>query len=143
MPSSPLPDRAAPARVLALCMTALLAACGSSTSPTIPVSPPSSPNDISITPGASITPASAFSPNPKTVAAAGAASVSVRWVNRDLSGGYNSTSVTHDIVSDTGNSIASGNLAGNQTYSVSLAPGTYAYHCTIHPAMQGTLTITP
>jgi plastocyanin len=35
-------------------------------------------------------------------------------------------------------------LGGNGTYSISLtAPGTYTYHCAIHPNMVGEIDITP
>lgn len=59
----------------------------------------------------------------------------VRWVNRD--------SVIHSVVfSDTGIN-PSGALSASQSFSVRFtAPGTYAYHCGIHPKMLGTVVVT-
>jgi len=73
-------------------------------------------------------------------------SVSVRWVNKDITGGdYTSgTATVHNITSDNGAFTASANLAGNGTYSVALtAAGSYPYHCSIHPNMVGTITVNP
>ena len=81
----------------------------------------------------------------KTLSLAGAATVSVRWVNTDyVSNGYSgSSSVVHRIVSDDGTSFDTGNLDGNETSSKALAAGSYSYHCSIHPAMVGTVTVNP
>jgi plastocyanin len=125
----------------------LAAACGNdSTSSSNGTPPPTAAsNDINIPAGASQS--GQFSPNPKTVALSGGASVSIRWVNRDYSGtDYSATSVVHNIAS-LSNPIAfnpSGQLGGNATYSITLAAaGDYPYHCTIHPNMQGTIHVNP
>jgi plastocyanin len=102
--------------------------------------------DIDIVEGASSRTTNAYSPNPKVVALGGNASVSVRWINRDISGGdyQQGTATVHTIVSDNGAFMASSNLGGNSTFNVSLtAPGDYDYHCGIHPNMVGTVTVTP
>jgi plastocyanin len=54
----------------------------------------------------------------------------------------NQDSVTHTVTADDGHSFDTGNLAhgGSQKISVS-KPGTYSYHCTIHPYMHGTLVV--
>jgi plastocyanin len=110
--------------------------------------PPPTPstNDITIVVGASGLTTTAFSPNPKVVSLGGNPSVTVRWVNKDISGGdYTSGNATsHNITSDNGAFPASGILGGNGTYSVNLtATGDYPYHCAIHPNMVGTVTVNP
>jgi plastocyanin len=127
----------------------LAGACGSYTSPTNPQnSPPPAAmsNDISIVVGASQMTTTAFSPNPKVVSLGGNANVTVRWINKDISGNdyIGGTATVHNITSDNGAFAASGSLGGNATYSVALtATGTYAYHCAIHPNMVGTITVNP
>ena len=40
--------------------------------------------------------------------------------------------------------FSSGNMADSETFTFTFtAPGTYAYHCTIHPTMVGTITVNP
>jgi plastocyanin len=130
----------------------LAAACGGSDSggpnPGTNNNPPPLPTsgDIDITEGASTRTTNAFTPNPKTVSLGGAASVNVRWINGDISGGdyQQGTATVHTIVSDNGAFPSSNNLGGNSTHNVTLsAPGDYDYHCGIHPNMVGTVTVTP
>jgi len=127
----------------------VIAGCTSSTTPsTTQNAPPPTPtsNDIGITLGAETKTTTAFTPNPKTVALAGGANVTLRWVNQDISGGdyTTGTAVTHQIMSDNGAFAMSPLLGGNATYSISLtAAGTYTYHCNIHPNMVGTINVTP
>lgn len=131
-------------------LLSLLAACGSTTSPSNQTasSPTPMANDISIVAGASTLTTTAFSPDPKTVSLGGAASVTIRWVNRDITNngtyGGGSSATTHEIASDNGAFATSAPLGGNATYSITLsAPGTYTYHCMIHPNMVGTIDVTP
>ena len=130
-------------------MLGLSGACGSYTAPSNSQNqpPPTSlANDINIAIGASALTTTAFSPNPKVVALGGNSSVSVRWVNKDISGGdYTQGSATvHNITSDNGAFTSSGNLGGNGTYTATFtAAGDYPYHCAIHPNMVGTVTVTP
>jgi plastocyanin len=127
----------------------LSAGCGSYSAPNNSQNPPPpmvQANDVSIVVGASGLTTTAFSPNPKVVSLGGNPSVTVRWVNKDITGGdYTSGSATvHNITSDNGAFTASGNLGGNATYSVALtAAGSYPYHCAIHPNMVGTITVNP
>ena len=127
----------------------LSTACGSYSAPNNaqnPPPPPAATNDISIAIGASQLTTTAFSPNPKTVSLGGNASVTVRWVNKDISGGdyVGGTATTHNIASDNGAFPTSGALGGNGTYSASFtAAGSYPYHCAIHPNMVGTVTVNP
>jgi plastocyanin len=102
--------------------------------------------DIGIVEGASTRTTDAFNPNPKVVSLAGNASVSVRWVNGDITGGdYQAgTATVHDITSDNAAFPQSGNLGGNATHTITLsAAGDYDYHCGIHPNMVGTITVNP
>jgi plastocyanin len=132
---------------MALC---LVAACGydAPTSSANPPPPTAAPNDIVMVVGAQNKGAAAYSPNPKTVALSGAANVTIRWVNSDISGGdyTQGTAVTHNVVSDADPAAfaPSGDMGGNATFSVQLtAPGDYAYHCSIHPTMVGTIHVDP
>jgi uncharacterized protein (TIGR03118 family) len=71
----------------------------------------------------------AFVPDPVTV---GAGSTLV-WTNQD--------GTTHTVVADDGSFRSSG-LAKDATFSMQLnTPGTYPYHCSIHPFMKGTITV--
>ena len=74
----------------------------------------------------------AFSPGNLTVKAG----TEVTWTNKD--------SAPHTVTSDDSKFASSGNLSQNQTYKITFATaGIYAYHCTIHPSMTGTVTVTP
>ena len=58
----------------------------------------------------------------------------VTWINRD--------SAPHQPVSDSGAVISSGVIQTGGTYSVTFnQPGTYTYHCAIHPSMTGTIVV--
>jgi plastocyanin len=73
-----------------------------------------------------------FSPSTKSVTVG----TVVTWHNND--------GVTHTVTSDNGTSFDSGNIApgGSFSYTATTA-GTIAYHCSFHPGMMGTLTVTP
>jgi plastocyanin len=65
----------------------------------------------------------------------------VTWVNQDTA--------NHQIVNDAQGSIAQGalftsnSLAKDARYSFTFdTPGTYPYHCSIHPSMKATVTVT-
>src|SRR5512146_2453475 len=113
----------------------------SSTSPSNQNAPPPTPNpssDIGVVLGASTKTTTAFSPNPKSISLGGAASVTIRWINEDITGSdyHTGTATTHQVMSDNSAFATSPPLGGNGTYSISLsAPGTYTYHCAIHPNM--------
>jgi plastocyanin len=107
-------------------ISASAAACSSDSN-----GPPAS-GDVSIVSGAATKTTTAFAPNPLTK---GIATPTVTWVNND--------GTTHRIVSDTP-LFASANLGSSASFSfVFTAAGTYPYHCSIHPNMVGTITITP
>jgi plastocyanin len=57
----------------------------------------------------------------------------VTWTNDDT--------VAHTVTADT-NSFASGNLQPARSFSFTFTrPGTYAYHCSIHPSMHGSVVV--
>jgi plastocyanin len=127
----------------------LSGACGSYSAPNTVQNPPppaATANDISIVVGASLLTTTAFSPNPEVVSLGGNPSVTVRWVNKDITGGSytEGTATVHNITPDVvGAFTPSGGLGGNGTYSVALTAGSYPYHCSIHPNMVGTVTVNP
>jgi plastocyanin len=54
---------------------------------------------------------------------------------------HNTDSVTHHVVLDDG-SVDTGTLApGTMSQPIAMAPGTHSYHCTIHPEMVGTVSV--
>ena len=72
----------------------------------------------------------AFSPASLTVNAG----TTVTWTNHD--------SVAHQLQSDSGSAITSDLLQQGDTVSVTFStPGTYAYHCSVHPTMKGTVIV--
>jgi plastocyanin len=59
----------------------------------------------------------------------------VTWTNND--------STTHTVTGDTNGGPKSGDLNPGKAYSFTFsAAGTFAYHCSIHPDMTGTVTVT-
>ena len=57
----------------------------------------------------------------------------VTWTNDDT--------VAHTVTADT-NSFASGNLQPGGSFSFTFTrPGTYAYHCSIHPSLHGSVVV--
>ena len=54
----------------------------------------------------------------------------------------NASGVTHTVTSDDGAELDSGSIAAGEAYGhVFETPGTYAYHCSIHSTMHGTITV--
>jgi len=91
------------------------------------------PPDISIPVGASLLGNAAYVPNPLTISLA--AKQSVKWRNAD--------NIDHTVTQDD-DEFDSGALgaAGTFTFTFDTA-GVYAYHCTIHPSMVGTVIVNP
>ena len=59
----------------------------------------------------------------------------VTWTNED--------DLPHTVTGDNGGP-ASGTLTTGQSYSYTFdTPGTFTYHCTIHPAMMAVVTVAP
>jgi plastocyanin len=73
----------------------------------------------------------AFAPASLTVTAG----TTVTWTNRDTD--------AHTVTSQRSGPLKSAALGTGQTYSFTFTtPGTYAYLCTIHPFMTGTVRVT-
>jgi plastocyanin len=72
----------------------------------------------------------AFSPKTVTVAPG----TTIMWTNKD--------SAAHTVTSDSGSTLASGDLSQGKSYSHTFTKaGTYAYHCAIHPYMKATVVV--
>ena len=64
-----------------------------------------------------------------------ATGTTVTWTNDDA--------VQHSVTADDGTSFGSDLLSQGQEFQLTApAPATYRYHCTLHPFMQATLTVT-
>jgi plastocyanin len=100
------------------------------------------PNGISIVLGAQNLGTAAFSPNPLAIPLADGGVA--EWFNNDrTAGSYGTTGTAHNITADD-DSFASGVLSPGQSFEATFtAAGTYHYHCSIHPAMKGTVIVTP
>jgi plastocyanin len=110
--------------ILVLLISAIaMNACskGSSYNSMPPVTPPAA-NSVSIV-------NMSFSPASLTVVAG----TTVTWTNND--------NMTHTVTSDA-TGFDSGNLTVGSKFSQMFSTaGTYAYHCTIHPTMKGTIIV--
>jgi plastocyanin len=54
----------------------------------------------------------------------------------------NEDSAAHTVTADDGHSFDTGDLSQGATQTISVSkPGSYLYHCTIHPFMHGTLVV--
>ncbi len=138
-------------RLAALAVSLLMAtaACSSSSTPAPSVAPSTAPSVApsvaasvaasSTAPSASVAPAAtgnavtianfAFGPAALTVAVG----TTVTWTNSDTAG--------HTVTADDG-SFKSGTLGTGATFTQTFAKaGTFAYHCSIHKSMTGTITV--
>jgi plastocyanin len=102
-------------------------------------------HDITIKKNASTLGATAFSPVNLTFSLA--QKTKVTWYNGDItgSGSYGgSTGTSHRLISDDGATFHSSTLAPGDIFSpIFHIPGTFTYHCEIHPTMTGTVTVNP
>lgn len=58
----------------------------------------------------------------------------ITWTNNDT--------VIHTVTSNDGISFSSGNINPQGTFTFTFNTlGTYAYHCNLHPSMQGTINV--
>jgi len=65
----------------------------------------------------------------------------VYWINLDTPVGGDPE--VHNVIFDSGATATSNNMNQFDTYTYMFAaPGTYAYHCSFHPGMKGTVTVT-
>jgi plastocyanin len=133
-------------RFLAAGLAGLAAACSGSpgTGDSDNDGPPAN-TDIEIARNAASLGSNAFTPANLSISLA--AQTTVMWWNGDFvqSGGYGGPSgVTHRLASDDGLTFLSNHVPPDGVFVATLsAPGTYAYHCALHPAMTGTITVTP
>ena len=115
---------------LVLASFALLGCGEDSTSP-----PVATPPDVVIVANAATLGANAYAPSTLTFSLA--AKQTVKWKNND------GVSPEHTVTADLG-AFNSGPLGDTNTFSFTFtAPGTYDYHCTIHPTMVGPIIVTP
>jgi plastocyanin len=102
----------------------VLAACGGGGSTATAGPPPSGASRAVMI--------SNFSFRPATVTVKRGTGVTV--TNRD--------SAVHTATADDGHSFDTGNLEDGASKTITVThPGSYAYHCTIHPYMRGTLIV--
>jgi plastocyanin len=113
-----------------LILTCLAAGCSSYQAPSAPAAATASTAG-----GSAVTIKNfAFDPAVLTVKAG----TTVTWQNQD--------GAPHAIASDSGAPAAftSSQLATGASYSFTFSqPGTYTYHCSIHPSMTGTIVVQP
>lgn len=89
--------------------------------------------DVAIVQDAWALTATAYDPNPFTISLA--VQATVKWRNLD--------DVAHTVTADN-LSFTSASMGKTFTYSHTFTqPGTYNYHCTIHPGMVGSIVVTP
>jgi nitrite reductase (NO-forming) len=87
---------------------------------------------VSIQPGSAVNTTTTFY-SPATITVVIGVNNTVTWTNND--------DATHTITADDG-SFDSGFLNQGQTWSYTFTtPGTYSYHCSIHPWMKGTVIV--
>lgn len=119
--------------IVLLVLVCLAAGCSSGQSPPATASPATPAAATAAPAGNSISIKNfAFDPPALTVKAGSA----VAWVNNDVS--------PHAIVSDPGSpvSFSSDTLSTGASFSFTFnTPGTYPYHCSIHPSMKGTIIV--
>ncbi len=62
------------------------------------------------------------------------AGTKIVWINEDAA--------PHTVTSDTGKALDSGNIqSGGMFTAVMSDPGTYTYHCEVHPPMKGKIIV--
>ncbi len=113
---------------LLLILVCMATGCSSSQSQTTPSTP--SPSAVA---GNTITIKNfAFDPSTMTVKTGS----EITWVNQDVA--------PHTVASDTGSLVkfSSDSLPTGASYNFTFTqPGTYTYHCSIHPFMTGTIVV--
>ena len=124
----------------AVCV-AVCSGCGGGDDISQPSSRPE--HSVSIVARAETKGTEAFTPSPLSVPVNGV----VHWYNDDRAaagGQYGGSNGTIHTINADDLSFLSGNLKPGRSFDHTFATaGTYAYHCSIHPTMRGTITVTP
>ena len=108
----------------------LLAGCGGGSSPNSSAKSSGSPTQTAVAGSAVKISDFKFSPATETVNPGARVTVT------------NDDSPTHTVTADDGHSFDTGDLADGQSHTISISkPGSYPYHCSIHPYMHGTLVV--
>jgi plastocyanin len=110
----------------------IILACATAGCSSSPAQPSSTPQPAS--PGGNSISIKNFAFDPSTLTVK--TGTAVTWVNND--------GATHALVSDTGSPVlfSSDPLATGASFTFTFAqPGTYPYHCSIHPTMKGTVIV--
>jgi plastocyanin len=110
----------------------LLAGCGGGSSPSASANSSGSSSQVAAGASSSAVKISNFKFAP--------ASVSVKQGTRVIVTNQDSTG--HTATADDGDSFDTGTLAQGASQAISVSkPGSYPYHCSIHPFMHGTLVV--
>lgn len=109
-----------------------IAACSGSGTPAPSVQPSTGQSGTAPSAGGSAVSIANFSFQPSAITVA--VGTTVTWTNNDTAG--------HTVTADDG-SFKSDRLGTGSTFSQTFATaGTFAYHCSIHSSMTGTITVT-
>ena len=103
---------------------------------------PPPPHDVAIVQAAPLAGPNAFSPTDEVISLA--SQNTVTWYNGDFFGYAGEAGTVHHLIADDGSTFDTGTLAPGNVFQATFAtPGTYTYHCEIHPGMTGTVTVNP
>ena len=117
--------------IAALCLVAAACSSGSSAAPSSAAPSSAAASASAAAGGAGAVTIKGFAFGPATIDAK--VGDTITWTNQD--------SVPHTVTLDD-KSVDSGNINGNATYQHAFTQaGTFTYHCSIHPAMKGTVTV--
>ncbi|MFQ5827656.1 MAG: plastocyanin/azurin family copper-binding protein [Candidatus Methylomirabilia bacterium] len=79
-----------------------------------------------------------FVPQTVTIAAGG----TVRWINKDVANHQVSTGIVEDDQPKPDGRVSSPLLFRGDKFTATFAtPGEYAYYCSVHPFMRGTIVV--